>query len=112
LAYVRLGESQQAEEAFQRVRHHQDQVRQLNQLNELAIARPRDPNVRHRLGQVCVELGKPELAEMWFRAALMLDPYHSPTHRSLVEFYKKAKLPERANWHARKAGLPDEVATP
>jgi tetratricopeptide (TPR) repeat protein len=112
LVHVRLGKTEQAEESFEKVRRSQDLMRQLHQLNEAAIARPNDPNIRHRLGQVCVELGKAELAEMWFRAALMLDPQHSPTHQSLADFYAQSGLHERADWHTARAGVRAEVANP
>ena len=38
--------------------------------------RPHDAGVRYELGRLCVDLGKPDLAASWYRAALACDPKH------------------------------------
>ncbi|WP_422924403.1 tetratricopeptide repeat protein [Singulisphaera sp. PoT] len=44
------------------------------ELNSKAIEHPDDPEVRCRLGELCVRLCMPELAGYWYRAALACDP--------------------------------------
>lgn len=48
----------------------------MSSLNDQAASNPQDPEVRYQLGKLCVDLGKPELAASWYRAALACDPGH------------------------------------
>src|SRR5262249_55556393 len=44
---------------------------------------PHDAGVRSALGRLCAELGKPELAASWYRAALACDPKHAAAKAGL-----------------------------
>lgn len=68
-AYEHLGRRSDAAEQLRRLDQSQRLFRELSDLNQEAISKPTDVAVRRRLADVCVKLGKPELAEMWLRAA-------------------------------------------
>jgi hypothetical protein len=55
----------------------------MSALNEQAERAPHDADVRCRLGRLCVDLGKPELAASWYRAALACDPKHAEARLGL-----------------------------
>jgi tetratricopeptide (TPR) repeat protein len=56
----------------------------LSDLTAEATHRPTDPAVRIRLGRVCEVLGRPELAVMWYRAALACDPRNDEARSALA----------------------------
>jgi tetratricopeptide (TPR) repeat protein len=59
----------EADEQFRLLATSQQLFRELSDLNQQAIERPRDAAVRRRLADVCSQLNKPELAQMWLKAA-------------------------------------------
>jgi hypothetical protein len=69
IAYDRLKETAEAE----RIRKQHEQAKKdllaLTSLNRDADARPWDPDVRLELAEICVRLGKHELAKMWRNSA-------------------------------------------
>lgn len=71
LALLRTKQKRQAEaeEQFRLLATSQQLFRELSDLNQQAIEKPRDPAVRRRLADVCRRLNKPELAQMWLKAA-------------------------------------------
>jgi tetratricopeptide (TPR) repeat protein len=65
-----------AEASLQRRQLERDQrlLQQLSDLNREAIQKPLDVGVRRRLAEICTQLGKPDLAQMWLRAAAACSP--------------------------------------
>ena len=59
-------------------------VAEMSALNQEAERAPHDANVRYRLGRLCIDLGKPELAASWYRAALACDPKHAGAQLGLA----------------------------
>jgi tetratricopeptide (TPR) repeat protein len=74
LVLERLG--RHAEAALQRRQMERDQrlLQQLSDLNREAIDKPSDVGIRRRLAEICTQLDKPELAQMWLRAAAACSP--------------------------------------
>lgn len=58
-------------------------LEEMDRLNAEAAAHPDDPEVRSRLGTICLDLGKRDLAVSWFRAAVACDPHHEPAREAL-----------------------------
>jgi tetratricopeptide (TPR) repeat protein len=52
-------------------------------LHQDATARPLDAQVRFELGELAAELELPDMARIWYRAALELDPKHSQAREKL-----------------------------
>ena len=82
-AYRRMGDSQHADEQagiaseIKRVRE------QFSNLHETAAAEPRNADVRCQLGVLAQQLDRPDLARVWFQAALAIDPRHAETLRQI-----------------------------
>jgi tetratricopeptide (TPR) repeat protein len=69
LLYTKQKRQAEADEQFRLLAQSQKLFRRLSDLNQQAIEKPRDAAVRLRLADVCSQLNKPELAQMWLKAA-------------------------------------------
>ena len=69
LLYTKQKRQAEADEQFRLLATSQQLFRELSDLNQQAIERPRDTVVRRQLADVCIQLNKPELAQMWRKAA-------------------------------------------
>ncbi|MBI3864262.1 MAG: tetratricopeptide repeat protein [Planctomycetia bacterium] len=84
-AYSRRGEKDKAEVQLQ-LRLEAERDEQLfPELHKEAAEKPNDPEIRYRLGMLARKLGKPELARMWFRSALAIEPRHLQARSALAE---------------------------
>ena len=84
-AYHRLGKKELAEQEVARAEAEKKLRREFTDLHEQAATNPRDAALRFRLGQTASALDEPELARMWFRAALALDPKFDTARQALNE---------------------------
>lgn len=82
-ALRKLGRTDEANRDFHRAAELNREMAEMSQLNEEAAQAPDDAQVRYRLGQLCVALGKHELAASWYRAALACNPNHSGARLAL-----------------------------
>jgi tetratricopeptide (TPR) repeat protein len=73
-AYQRLGKTAEAEQALATMSDLRTTWERFTELHKQAMRDPDDARVRCTLGEVALELGKPELAVDWFVVALGLDP--------------------------------------
>lgn len=71
-----------------RVAQTADEIKRIREefsgLHEKAGEEPENADVRCRLGILANQLGRPDLARVWFRAALAVDPAHAETLRQLA----------------------------
>jgi tetratricopeptide (TPR) repeat protein len=83
LALLRTKQKRQgeADEQFRLLALSQQLFKQMSEMNQEAIERPRDAAVRYRLVDVCHQLNKPELAQMWLKAANSCPPEPMPSAR-------------------------------
>ena len=72
-----LGRTEEARRDLARADELNKGLAEMSDLNRQAERAPHDADVRYRLGRLCVDLGKPELAASWYRAALACDPGHA-----------------------------------
>jgi tetratricopeptide (TPR) repeat protein len=84
LALRILGRHPEAARDFARAAELNRLMFTMSDLNAKAAQDPRDADVREQLGRVCVELGKPELAASWYRAALACNPGHASARLGLA----------------------------
>ncbi len=68
-AFRSLGESERADSEMARMREIQVLHRQFTDLHVVAAQEPMNADARDRLAELARQLGKPQLAEIWFRAA-------------------------------------------
>ena len=76
-ALRRMDRVEQADVELRRMLEIQSLEREFKDLHDTAANRPNDAEVRHRTGELARQLGKPQLARVWFRAALAIDPKHA-----------------------------------
>jgi predicted Zn-dependent protease len=69
LAFRRLGQTDRADEEMHRMQESRALRRRLTDLSDLAVAEPRNAQVRDELAGICEELGKPDLARLYRQAA-------------------------------------------
>jgi tetratricopeptide (TPR) repeat protein len=67
--YIRIGRKADAEEQRSLLDHTQRLLQALGDLGREANEKPRDSQVRLRLAEVCEQLNKYDMAQMWRRAA-------------------------------------------
>lgn len=70
----RLGQTEGAKKQTERAEELQNLWQRFSDLQIDAINRTTDARVRYEIGSLARQLGKPELAVTWFRAALAIDP--------------------------------------
>ena len=83
VALNKLGRAEEARRDLTRADELNKGLAEMSALNRQAEREPHDADVRYRLGRLCAELGKAELAASWFRAALACDPRHSAARLGL-----------------------------
>ena len=59
--------------------------RELFELHERAMNEIDNADVRFRIGELSRRLQKPEMALLWFNAALSINPVHEPARAALDE---------------------------
>jgi tetratricopeptide (TPR) repeat protein len=84
-AYSRQGERDKAAEELRLMRETQAVEREFTDLHEEAARKPDDADVRCRIGALARQLDKPDLARLWFRAALAIQPDHAGARAALAE---------------------------
>jgi tetratricopeptide (TPR) repeat protein len=89
-----LGRSDEARRDFDRAAELKKGLETMSKLNDEAANAPHDADVRYRLGRICVDLGKPELAASWYRASLACNPAHAEA-RFALNALRTAPAPRR-----------------
>lgn len=82
-AYSRLGDRAKADEHVALMKESQALAREFSDLHDMITADAEDPEPRHRLGVLAQKRGERDLARMWFRAALAIDPHHAASRAAL-----------------------------
>jgi tetratricopeptide (TPR) repeat protein len=72
--FGRLGKTEESKEQTDRATELQGKWQKFSDLQIDAINRPTDASLRYEIGSLANQLGKPELAMSWFKAALAIDP--------------------------------------
>ena len=82
----RMDRVEQADVELRRMLDIQALEREFKDLHDTAANRPDDAEVRYRTGELALQLGKPQLARVWFRAALAIDPKHVKARAAISQF--------------------------
>jgi tetratricopeptide (TPR) repeat protein len=83
-ALRRVGDNEAADAHGQAAAEIKRIREEFSKLHETAAAEPGNADVRCRIGVLAREFGRPDLARVWFRAALAVDPRHAETLRHLA----------------------------
>lgn len=73
-AYRQAGRAAEADAELNQMMKIQELEREFSDLHDVAAKEPLDPDVRRRIGDLARQLEKPDLARMWYRAALGIEP--------------------------------------
>jgi tetratricopeptide (TPR) repeat protein len=84
-AYALQGEHEKAAEQVRLMRDCEAVEREFADLHKAASQKPDDAEVRYRLGVLAGKLAKPQLARMWFRSVLAIEPNHARARAALAE---------------------------
>jgi tetratricopeptide (TPR) repeat protein len=95
-----LGKNEESREYQEKADLLKAQFARAEELGDLIREkRPNDPDLRHELGCILLNLKNEAGALHWFQTALEKDPAHRPTHESLVKFYESKGDSQRAAHH-------------
>jgi len=83
--YSRLGERKKSDEQVTLMKQSQAMARKFSDLHDQAMRDVADADVRYRLGVLARKLHTAELAGVWFRAALAINPDHAEARAALDE---------------------------
>lgn len=78
-----LGKSTEADAELEVMLKIQQQQREFSDLHDQAASQPDNAEIRYRTGELADLLGKPDLATIWYRAALAIDPNHIRSRAAL-----------------------------
>lgn len=84
LALHRLGRADEAALQLARAAELKRDLTEMSDLNRQAVSDPTDPDVRQRIGDLCLRLGKLDLAVSWYYAALACEPGHPGARAGLA----------------------------
>lgn len=85
----RLGDSDGSQEQTKTADELQRKWQKFSDLQLDAINNQIDPTIRYQIGVLAKELGKPELAIVWFKAALAIEPNNRLAANALMETSKE-----------------------
>jgi tetratricopeptide (TPR) repeat protein len=93
-AYRRVGNDAQADKHGQIANDIKRVREEFSELHGTAAAEPANAAVRWRLGVLARELDRADLARVWFRAALAIDPRRNKAPRNLAEEESRGSQPQ------------------
>lgn len=82
--YQQQGRAAEAEAELAEMKRVQARWREFSDLNQEATTDPTSADLRRKLGDLALELAKPELARRWYEAALSLDPQLESAREALL----------------------------
>jgi len=82
-AYARLGEQTKAREHSELAEKYKNASIEFSELHLRASKEPLNADLRYQLGKMAQELDRVDLARMWFKAALAIDPTHAGAAKAL-----------------------------
>ena len=80
----RMGKTAEADQQAQLAEEIRAMRMEFSKLHQQAEAEPENADVRCRLGKLARDLDRPDLARVWFRAALAINPRHEEAIRLLA----------------------------
>lgn len=84
-AYNQVGDTEHAAEQTRLMEESQKLEREFIDLHRQVSADATNAELRYQLGTLARTLHKPDLARMWLRAAVALDPNHAAARKALAE---------------------------
>lgn len=86
--YRLAGDGDRAAAMIERQGQASDRLAQLRKLHEDALGDVSNAQLRYRIGELSLEIGKPEMARTWFEACLAIDPAHARAKSALGRLHE------------------------
>lgn len=83
-AFAQSGDEARAAEQLGAMNQIKEIRREANSVYQHIVGHPRDADARFRMGVLSEKLNRPDLARMWYQAALSIDPAHTPAQTALT----------------------------
>jgi tetratricopeptide (TPR) repeat protein len=96
-----LGKDAEAEKWQAQTKRIEEAQDRLDGLMRQMRAAPRDASLRHRAGEIFLEVGFDSEGLQWLASALHEDANHLPTHETLRSYYLRTGRPDLAARHER-----------
>lgn len=87
-ALQRAGQAAEAAEQTKLANQTKQLYERFTAQHEQADREPNNAAIRYELGETALQLGRPDLAENWFRMTLALDPRHRDAMRELEQLHR------------------------
>jgi len=101
----RLGRVEEAKPIEERWKRTNADLKKLYETARLISGNPDDPELRRSAGEICLKNRLDQDGLRWLNSALVIDPGHKATHKTLAEHYRKSGNAELAKAHAAAAGI-------
>ncbi len=101
------GQTAAAQQHFAFVLEAQEQMREVDNLTDLARTRPDDTELRFQIGTRLLKYDNPSHGAAWLRSVLDLNPAHQGAHAALAGYYVSIGNTELAERHRRQVEGPD-----
>lgn len=99
LAVSAVGTPDEVRAAEDRWRRCDTDLKRATELARLIVRSPDDPSLRCEMGELYLRNGRDQDGVRWLQSALSKQPDHVPTHRLLVDYYRRTGRPAMAAHH-------------
>jgi tetratricopeptide (TPR) repeat protein len=103
LALAKAGRAEEAKKEFDKSTQLTEQFGTLIDLSRELFRKPKDVEVRRKIGEGLYDLGYIDEAAGWLRTVIWIDPTDAHSHRLLAEYYEKRGDHERSIHHLQVA---------
>jgi tetratricopeptide (TPR) repeat protein len=86
-AHFMLGHQERAKHLAKFQQQKLRLIRETRETDRLIRKRPDDPEPRFRRGQISLEAGSEQDAMTWWYTALLIEPFHQPSHEALAKLW-------------------------
>jgi tetratricopeptide (TPR) repeat protein len=92
LCLERCGQPDEAKRWRDRHAQAEADLLELKEVTKRVAGEPRNPDLRHRAGELMLRNGHEREGVRWVRSALAVNPNHAPSRKTLDEYYARVRL--------------------
>lgn len=91
LCLEQLGQRDEAKKWRERHAQTETDLLELKEVTKRVAGEPKNPELRHRAGELMLRNGQEWEGVRWVRSALAVDPRHAPSRKMLDEYYARVR---------------------
>ena len=91
LCLEQLGERDEAKKWRERHAQAEADLLELKEVTKRVAGEPKNPDLRHRAGELMLRNGHEWEGVRWVRSALAVEPRHAPSRKTLDEYYARVR---------------------